>query len=257
MSHDFRSGGGIFMVIEAGQKMYAADILNLTFFPIGTILQFSGSQYSRLTAARTEDNKVIWTVCNGVGVNGIPVPNLVDKFLRGADSDSVILQTVNLPSHNHGATGLSLGGLNVSGLSVNSSNSTHEHILSGKTTSVGHGHSISDSGHSHTISFYSGHDNPHSGVDTNALSNGHYVCSSGGGTNSSVIGVSITGDGAHEHSFSSDSKAFMGGSHTHGISGSITGGTISGSTANVGSGQAFSVDTVPAYYTVIYIMKVA
>jgi microcystin-dependent protein len=36
--------------------------------------------------------------------------------------------------------------------------------------------------------------------------------------------------------------------HSHGVTGAI---------GNTGSGQAFSVNTVPAYYTVIYIIKVA
>ncbi|MDR1452696.1 MAG: hypothetical protein LBJ25_01795, partial [Candidatus Margulisbacteria bacterium] len=61
----------------------------------------------------------------------------------------------------------------------------------------------------------------------------------------------------HEHSFTSDSKAFLGGAHEHDVTGSISGGSVSGSTASAGSGSAFSVDTVPAYYTVIYIMKIA
>jgi hypothetical protein len=49
----------------------------------------------------------------------------------------------------------------------------------------------------------------------------------------------------------------LGGAHEHDVTGSISGGSVSGSTASAGSGSAFSVDTVPAYYTVIYIMKIA
>jgi microcystin-dependent protein len=95
------------MTIATGERMYAADINNLTFFPVGTILQFSGSAYSRLTSARTEDNKVIWTLCNGTAVNGIAVPNLVNKFLRGSLASGATgdgkktLSVSELPSHNH------------------------------------------------------------------------------------------------------------------------------------------------------------
>ncbi|MDR2430703.1 MAG: hypothetical protein LBD99_00370 [Candidatus Margulisbacteria bacterium] len=97
--------------IKTGERLVATDITDLTFFPIGTILQFSGSEYSRLISARTADNKVIWTLCNGTAVNGISVPNLVDKFLRGAASSgatgggAAVLTEANLPAHTHSISG--------------------------------------------------------------------------------------------------------------------------------------------------------
>ncbi|MDR1453060.1 MAG: hypothetical protein LBJ25_03690, partial [Candidatus Margulisbacteria bacterium] len=104
------------MTIATGQKMYADDILNLTFFPKGTLLIFSSTAWGATSA----EFKNIWKVCNKANHDAdLFVPDLTDKFLRGAessdfttargaDSQSVILQTTNLPSHSHGATGLSL-----------------------------------------------------------------------------------------------------------------------------------------------------
>jgi hypothetical protein len=100
MSNDIKCLGGIFMAIAAGEKMYASDILNLTFFPKGTILTFSTEAYNATSA----EFKNIWKICNGTG----STPNLVNKFLRGAGSsgttggaDSVQLAKENLPKHGH------------------------------------------------------------------------------------------------------------------------------------------------------------
>jgi hypothetical protein len=87
-----------------------------------------------------------------------------------------------------------------------------------------------------------------------------------------TVSGTISTDGAHTHTLSGG--ASEGGSHTHTVNssnatisggaisgsisgGSITGGSISGSVDSVGSGIAFTVNTVPVYYTVVYLMKVA
>ncbi|MDR1453150.1 MAG: hypothetical protein LBJ25_04175, partial [Candidatus Margulisbacteria bacterium] len=212
------------MTIAAGQKMYADDILNLTFFPIGTILQFSGSQYSRLTSARTEDNKVIWTLCDGTSVNEIAVPNLVDKFLRGslasgasggANSQSVSLQTANLPAHNHEATGLSLSGLSASGLSIATSGG-HTHTVAGTATTAsgggGHMHSVSGTSssagsHSHNFPVTGANNNDHSGSEGNGAAD----------TDAGFHDDSSTRDaGAHTHTFSCSTPE-NGGTHSHDV----------------------------------------
>jgi hypothetical protein len=237
--------------------MYADDILNLTFFPIGTILQFSGSQYSRLTSARTADNKVIWTLCDGTSVNEIAVPNLVDKFLRGslasgaaggADSQSIALTTNNLPAHSHEVTGLSLG-----------SDGAHTHTLSGGTSEGGsHTHTLSDgsaaSAGTHSHNYTSPLIGSLAGLDHD--SNGstvEYATYNGGttsfdGSHTHTVSGTISTVGTHTHDFSSTSSATSAGAHSH---------TISGSIGSAGSGTAFSVETVPGYYSVVYIMKVA
>jgi hypothetical protein len=258
--------------------MYASDINNLTFFPIGTILQFSGGEYTRLTSARTADNKVIWTLCNGTAVNGITVPNLVDKFLRGAassgttagaDSRSVSITTANLPSHSHGATGLSLGGLSTSDLSVTGGG--HGHTGSGLTNTGSGGHKHSDISGTTSTSSLTGSfiEDRNTWVGAGIVTKGGDV--SGGSAAGSGGGAQLNIDASHGHSFSG---AYTGensgthshnvsvtisesGSHTHTISGSISGGNITGSTANAGSGTALTIDTLPSYYTVVYIMKVA
>jgi hypothetical protein len=92
------------MTIAAGEKMFAADILNLTFFPKGTILMFNSEAWN---AASAEFRKS-WRICNGQG----GTPNLVGKFLRGgtdsdftnaggADSQSIRLEIKHMPRHNH------------------------------------------------------------------------------------------------------------------------------------------------------------
>ncbi|MDR1114381.1 MAG: hypothetical protein LBL50_04755 [Candidatus Margulisbacteria bacterium] len=248
------------MTIATGERMYASDINNLTFFPKGTILTFSSAAWSATSA----EFKNIWKICNAANhAEDANIPDLTDKFLRGADSSgaeggadsrSIILQTTNLPSHSHEATGLSLSGLSLSDLKA-SSNGAHEHILSGKTVSAGtHTHGITDHGHSHT---YARRTATWSFKQESSGQNYDHDPEGNPRTSTNTTGISINNDGAHEHSFSSDSKAFMGGAHEHDVSGSITGGSINGSTATSGSGTAFSVDTLPAYYTVVYIMKVA
>jgi hypothetical protein len=185
------------MTIATGERMYAADINNLTFFPVGTILQFSGSAYSRLTSARTEDNKVIWTLCDGTNVNGIDVPNLVDKFIRGGNASGTtgdgkkILSIQEIPSHGHSLTIQSDG--------------SHTH-----TTTIRTGYGAGGTSSAYQNQNLYSRDN-HRGLATGVE---YYASSS---------------DGAHSHS---DSSA-----------------------DNTGGGEAF--DIVPAFYTAVYIMKVA
>jgi hypothetical protein len=91
------------MVIKTGEKLVATDITDLTFFPRGTILMFSSEAWSATSAAF----KTIWKICNGQN----STPNLVNKFLRGAESsgatggtDEVRLVKENLPQHAHTIT---------------------------------------------------------------------------------------------------------------------------------------------------------
>jgi hypothetical protein len=241
------------MAIKTGEKMYAADILNLTFFPKGTILTFSTEAWNNAGSPVEPGSlgfKDIWKVCNAANHATDPtIPDLTNMFLRGADSsgvtggansDSVTLTADNLPSHNHGATGLSLSNL------TTTEGGSHEHTLSGGAASAGsHSHSIYDPGHAHSYSSPSSYHR--SGPDSSHVAMDDRVSTTTGG---SQTGISINYGGAHEHGFSSTSKAVAVAGHTHGV----TGGTISGSTANAGSSQAFTI--VPSYYTVIYIIKV-
>ena len=94
------------MVIKRGESMLAEDILNLTFFPEGTILTFSSTAWNSTGPAF----KAIWKICNKTNHDANPaIPDLTDKFLRGAESsdfitpggaDSVTVP-VPLPKHHH------------------------------------------------------------------------------------------------------------------------------------------------------------
>ena len=71
------------MTIATGQPMLAADILDLTFFPKGTILTFSSTAWSATSA----NFKTIWKICNAANhAADANVPDLTNKFLRGAES---------------------------------------------------------------------------------------------------------------------------------------------------------------------------
>jgi hypothetical protein len=95
--------------VESGQRLVATDITDLTFFPKGTILIFSSEAWN----ATSTEFKDIWKICNGQ----YGTPNLVDKFLRGAessdfttgggaDSQRFSIGTENLPDHTHTFTGV-------------------------------------------------------------------------------------------------------------------------------------------------------
>jgi hypothetical protein len=265
------------MAIKTGEKMYAADILNLTFFPKGTILTFSTEAWNNATNPGFKD---IWKICDGQ--NG--TPNLVNMFLRGAGSsgatggaNSQSVTAAQLPAHNHGATGLSVSGLSLSPLSLTNmaitgltvSGGGHEHTLSGGTASEGN----------HTHNTHTGAVEGYDAGRTNVFANASGVFSvsgdagrqqsSDGSARDARYQLSINAGhnttGSHSHDFTSTSKAVYT-SHEHTISGgtitgsiaggAVTGGSISGSTANAGSSSALVINTVPSYYTVIYIMKV-
>jgi hypothetical protein len=233
--------------------MYASDILNLTFFPKGAILTFSSAAWSATSA----EFKNIWKICNAANhAIDANIPDLTNRFLRGgetsdfttgggADSRSVTLQTVNLPSHSHGATGLSLGGLSLSGLQA-SEGGSHYHTLTGTTTAVGD--------HTHYPQPFNGRMN----FDACGGGSGapHGIGYGDNMWNGNTTTLTLSPAGGHAHGFSSDSQAVAVAGHTHTVTGSVTGGSISGSTATAGSGTPLTIDTLPSYYTVVYIMKV-
>jgi hypothetical protein len=261
----------LYTEIKSGERLVATDITDLTFFPKGAILTFSSTAWS----ATSVKFKTIWKICNKANHDADPnnVPDLTNRFLRGgsnsdfttgggADSQNITLTTTHLPTHSHEATGLSLGGLSTSGLTISQSG-THSHTLSGGTSEGGsHNHTLSDGsaasagGHTHTYekSFKVA---PSDTDNYGGMNNLRYETTNTSldGAHTHTVSGTISTVGTHTHDFSSTSSAMSAGLHDHTISGSISGGNITGSTATTGSSTAFSVNTVPSYYTVIYIIK--
>ncbi|GBR73728.1 phage tail fiber protein [Candidatus Termititenax aidoneus] len=84
-------------------------------------------------------------------------------------------------------------------------------------------------------------------ITSNEGGHTHTITSSEGGHSHNVT----TGEGGHEHSFtgSAATSGEPSGTHAHSV-------TLSaGNTGNTGENAPFTVDTVPAYYSVIYIKK--
>jgi hypothetical protein len=87
------------MTIARGEPLLASDMLDLTFFPIGTILMYDGTNWS--------NGRGGWYICDGA--NG--TPDLRDRFIKGAGSapstggsNSTVLTAAMLPKHAHGFT---------------------------------------------------------------------------------------------------------------------------------------------------------
>ncbi|MDR1113685.1 MAG: hypothetical protein LBL50_01170 [Candidatus Margulisbacteria bacterium] len=89
------------MTIATGEKMLASDILDLTFFPIGSILMMDGSW---------TDGRGGWYVCDGRDTPHGKTPNLRDKFIKGSGNKpangngQMILGAQHLPAHKHSIT---------------------------------------------------------------------------------------------------------------------------------------------------------
>ncbi|MDR1997134.1 MAG: hypothetical protein LBQ83_02275 [Candidatus Margulisbacteria bacterium] len=240
------------MVVAKGQPMLAQDMLDITFFPKGTILMMDGSW---------TDVRGGWYICDGRKTPYGNTPNLTDRFIRGGvtaggtGGGTVTLVTANLPAHGHTLSGLTL---NTTGIHKHTVSGTivtggaHTHPVTGTVESGGgHTHDITDPGHNHSVGRLS-HDKD--GSDNDAMYGGGGYYSSTDKTGITIKSVSAHGHtfssgtatsaGGHNHTFSSGSAADAGG-HTH----TISGGTIS----NTGSGTAFNI--VPSYYVLIYIKK--
>jgi hypothetical protein len=110
------------MVIERGAPLLAQDVLDLTFFPVGTILMYDGVNWA--------DGRGGWYICDGRSTPYGSTPDLRDKFIRGSGIDpqtgdgEMTLEIRHLPEHKHGIT-----------------DKTHSHSVSAKD--IGRGHSSS------------------------------------------------------------------------------------------------------------------
>ncbi|GBR76031.1 phage tail fiber protein [Candidatus Termititenax persephonae] len=234
-------------------KLVYDKLINLSFFPKGTILMYDGTSWN--------DNVTLkgWYKCEGQTVASYgTLPNLKNRFIIGYDatntpqrsggSNSTILTTDNLPSHNHSLTALTLG-----------NEAAHTHSVSADTDTKTHSHTFTGTNQtgefgSNGMEVRGGNDSAWgvkvSGVfslsDNTTGAYAHNQGSSAGNliNFSMTPSGTISGDGSHSHSFTATSGAGSG--HTHSLSSS----TISAT----GSGTSF--DNRPSYYALIYIIKV-
>jgi microcystin-dependent protein len=238
----------LYAAVKSGERLVATDITDLTFFPVGSILMMDSGW---------TDGRGGWYICDGRNTPHGKTPDLKDKFIRGGTSSGAIggsdtgsakvaLTAENLPAHSHPLSGTTLTTSN------ESQGHTHTVTAAGNITGSGiHNHSISDPGHKHGAV-----------IEHDESKNGYFTLGGGGSrttyyTESAQTGVAVKpAEGTHEHSFTG-SQVTSGGTnvtHTHTLA-------LSGSTGNsTGSSSVsipVSVDTVPAYYTVIYIKKMA
>lgn len=248
-----------------------ADFLDLILPPVGTIMPYVGN------TAPTG-----WLLCQGQEVSSTTypklsaqcgtkfgsasagnfrLPDLKGRVIAGFDSSqsefdaigktggakTVTLTTSNMPAHthsvpNHTHTG-TVSGLTVSGLAASSAGS-HQHTVSGSTATDGmHQH------YYYTKTFNSG--TVQSGTGANRLWTETTV--------EDTTYPSLPEITKHSHSVNITSQSA--GDHTHTITGSVSGGTVSitssgaTTTGSNGSGTAFNV--VGPYVTLNHIIRAA
>lgn len=157
-----------------------------------------------------------WHLCDG----NSGTPDLRDRFIIGAGS-----------SHNPNDKG--------------GNNSTSVTIPTNALPN--HTHTFTGSSHTHTGSL-SGATAASAGVHTHSVESA-YVS----GTTKSARANEITLYDVSDKNNTTSSS----GAHTHTVSGSvrINSATTSGTVGSTGSGQAFTIDTIPAYYALCFIMK--
>ena len=233
--------------VETGQPMLASDILDLTFFPVGSILMMDGSW---------TDGRGGWYICDGRATPYGQTPNLLDKFIRGGTSSGVIggsdsgsasitLTAESLPAHSHTLSGMLTTGNESQG-------HTHTVTASGNITGGGtHGHAITDTGHKHTYTeaeLANGWDEG-KGYKGNKTTIGRAF-----ETSVDQTGISIASDtGSHSHTFSGSQVTSNGASVNHNHTLILSGNT--GDSTGSSSSIPISVSTVPVYYTLVYIKK--
>lgn len=196
---------------------------DISFFPVGGIVMWSGSEASIPTG---------WALCNGQN----NTPDLRGRFIVAAGSGSgynvgdsggantVTLTTNQIPAHNH-TTG-SAGG--------------HGHTASGSSGSGG--------GHGHTAQASSGGNHRHN-TGTNYAGNGGDNIAFGQGYDADQNPQTST-NGNHSHTITIGNAA----AHSHPLS--VTIGNVGDHTHtvnNTGGGNAH--ENRPAYYALCFIMK--
>lgn len=204
--------------------------------PIRTIVAWGGS---------TNEIPEGWALCDGRTLNGITTPNLVGKFIKaanasggtgGKNSQSITLTTANMPRHTHTFTG-----------------DKHSHDVGSHTHTASGSTSSSEGAHTHQLG--SGGNTLHVLIPGNATSCvlAHRIYEVAPGANAPCQNhdaFTMTSSGQHTHSFSAITINPATGSKTDPT-------TVSGTISTEGSGSPFTVQTVPEYYELCFIMKVS
>jgi hypothetical protein len=226
------------MTIATGQPMLASDVLNLAFFPKGTILMYDGTSWT--------DNVTLkgWYKCEGQTVAGYgTLPNLKNRFVIGYDAAStperskdnnsisspINIAVTNLPGHSH----------SFKDENINLTGGTHNHSLKNEDISITggtHGHTfknenITSGGGAHTHSFTTSSKE----LKGNFAISSYYTSATGifsKGSNTDVhnwnssAGTFSTSsydlDASHSHSGTTNSESTDGHTHTVNLNGKAT-----------------------------------
>ncbi|MDR1323757.1 MAG: hypothetical protein LBK68_04885 [Candidatus Margulisbacteria bacterium] len=276
--------------IETGSPLLASDITNLTFFPVGAILMMDGSWTNGRGGWYTCDGQNGTPDLRNLFIRG----GASSGKKGGDDKPSVSLTSDNLPQHKHSFSGItgtignntaghthsvtaagSISGLGTHNHTITNNEGTHGHtIVANQGT---HDHTISDPKHSHSISQSGRHGSQNAASNPSAAwdyGDVYWTATAKATSTSESTGVTVVGSqGSHTHTITSNEGGHShnitsgGGDHEHGFTGSaVTSGGESGThthsltldggdTDNTGQSAPFTVDTVPAYYSVIYIKK--
>ena len=255
-----------------------ADLLNGQYasyyaVPIGCILLWYGSTGTIPSG---------WALCDGTLYGSVRTPDLRNRFVIGAGStyspdvtggsSTVTLTTSNLPSHSHTGTTSNVADHTHSVSIASAGGHTHTHSLS---AAGGHNHTgTTDGGGSHVHQWHwTGTSSQSLDATTTGVTKGGSYDS--GGTASPFISDPITGDyytslpsytgtNHHTHTYTTSSIADHThtltvnavSDHTHTLTQVSAGGhSHTFTTTNTGSGTA--VNTMPPYYALCYIMRIA
>ena len=208
-SWDPGGGPGLYLYTESGWILVVADTGAGGGVPVGGIIMWSGSY--------VPDG---WSLCNGVATpNGLPTPDLVNSFIKGAVIDDI------------GNTG---GSTSSGGTAITQAQMpNHYHGQTGTFTSNSAGN------HTHTTNTTGNHNHGVSSVVTGIVDR------SAGGVSKIPAPEGLTSfatEGNHSHTTNDT------GAHSHTT-------TISGITSSKGSGDQHIHPVEPVYYALAYILR--
>lgn len=211
--------------LEVGGSITCKDTNNNNITINASSLFYSLAPVGIIACFHTSSASTIpqsWAICDGQIIEGFQTPNLSGKFIRGttnlSDNGKTNDQDFNSDKTIDGKIKLK-----------NENMPKHSHTINEQG---GHAHNITgeeSGGHTHTISLQGG-----SEAATEVT--GNVVLSASSGTNTTLY--TANEEKAHTHTITVESA----GEHTHTLS-------------DFGSDNPQSIDIMPPYYTLVYIIK--